>query len=263
MQDNNKIIDKIRKVLALTSSPNEGEAASAAARVQEMLAKYNLQLGDVIEKKADEAIQIYKGMRTPSRPWCRQIAVATASLYFCRYYYTFVKEGAARKCGYIRYDEHYFVGRPHNAAVAMMMFEYLTKTVERLAVAGSKSVPATERTSYMTSFRTACALRLNARIYARLTETIKSATRSTEVNGSGGAPSSNLPALASLYQQAKQELQEFMDENFSKNSIKEKVTKVVYNHSKGTQDGDKAGSSIGLDQQVGAGGKPSALIGRT
>jgi hypothetical protein len=50
VEDIEKIMDKVRKLLRLTKSTNEHEAALALQRVREIMAKYHLELGDVQEK---------------------------------------------------------------------------------------------------------------------------------------------------------------------------------------------------------------------
>lgn len=46
-QDNDVIIDKVRKLLALSKSPNKEEAARAAEKARDMVIKYNLSIGIV------------------------------------------------------------------------------------------------------------------------------------------------------------------------------------------------------------------------
>lgn len=42
-----KLIQKIQKLIALSASPNEAEAALASERVKELLVKYNLSQTDI------------------------------------------------------------------------------------------------------------------------------------------------------------------------------------------------------------------------
>ena len=51
-----KTIDKIKKLLALASSPNEHEAQSALLKAQELLAKHNLTINDVDSSEAEESV---------------------------------------------------------------------------------------------------------------------------------------------------------------------------------------------------------------
>ena len=45
--DHERIIEKVRKLLALSQSDNEHEAAAAAAKAQALLSEYNLSMSDV------------------------------------------------------------------------------------------------------------------------------------------------------------------------------------------------------------------------
>ena len=56
-----RIIDKIRKLLRLSRSSNEHEAAAAAAKAQELLSEYNLSLDSMItEESASEASSTHR-----------------------------------------------------------------------------------------------------------------------------------------------------------------------------------------------------------
>src|ERR1700756_3031142 len=88
-----KIMDKIRKVLAMSTSANEHEAAAFAAKVQSMLAEHNLSLSDIEDKgdNGDESIVIDNEEKTTPYPWRRPVAQGVAKMYFCEYYYQTVK----------------------------------------------------------------------------------------------------------------------------------------------------------------------------
>ena len=55
-EEREKLFDKIRKLMALSHSPNEHEAALAAARAREILDKYDLSLTEV-EMSGEEIIE--------------------------------------------------------------------------------------------------------------------------------------------------------------------------------------------------------------
>lgn len=241
--ERNRMIEKIRKVLALSSSPNEAEAMAAASKAQAMLAEYNLTMADVAEKEQNESMDFIQDDETvtDSVPWRRGIASQIAKLYFCTYYYVFRKDAALRSCGYIRRDTHYFVGLPHNVYVAKMMFKYLGDTVERLAAEGTKQYKPSERSKYQTSFKWACSGRLQARIMKRIEEAKRGGTIKTE---SG----TTLPALADLYTKTQNQLSTWLDQNVGE--MKETKKKVTQSHMGGVLDGQKAGDSIGLDTQL-------------
>lgn len=49
-----EILEKVRKVLALTSSPNEKEAALAAIKARELMDKYNVQMKDISQEVSEK-----------------------------------------------------------------------------------------------------------------------------------------------------------------------------------------------------------------
>ncbi|KKK79336.1 hypothetical protein LCGC14_2834560, partial [marine sediment metagenome] len=54
MKDKSKVIDTIRKLLALSESANEHEAGLAAEKTQELLARYNIDLFEVEDVKEEK-----------------------------------------------------------------------------------------------------------------------------------------------------------------------------------------------------------------
>jgi len=241
-----KMIERIRRLLALSQSSNEHEAASAAEKAQTLLAEYNLSLSDIEIESDEDDITTDGEIETNSYPWRRMLGTCVAQLYFCTYFYqTIAKEQLVNeKIVKTKIDKHSFVGTPTNIMVAKMMFDYLHKTVDRLAKDGCLKVPVKERGEYRMTFRHVAALRLARRIHERI-----EAAKKGEVVASDGR---NLPALASMYDQIKPKLEEHLEKTIGKlRSTKVgKVGKKTF-HAEGYADGRAAGDSIGLDQQVG------------
>ncbi len=50
-EENKIILEKIKKLIALSESPNESEAAAALSKVQVLLAKHDLTMTDIKQKK--------------------------------------------------------------------------------------------------------------------------------------------------------------------------------------------------------------------
>jgi Protein of unknown function (DUF2786) len=240
----NGIAEKIRKLLALATSPNEHEAMAATAKAQALLAEHNLSMSDVkMATDKGDGFVLEKEMGSDSTPWRRRIAAAVAEMYFCKYFFQYEKKWTSqRKTGYIRYDWHTFVGVPHNVSVTKIMFSYLSGTVERLATEGSKSVPMRERSRYATAFKAACTLRLTHRIHER----IEAAKRGEIKSESTGR---NLPALLNTYLAVQSKLTTYINENVGE--LRTKKARITMSHAQGAADGSRAGDSIGLDQQVG------------
>jgi len=231
-----KLLDKARKLLALSKSPNEHEAASAAEKMQTLIAEYNLDMRDVMNEPGhvgNRPVVIDKSILTPSNPWRRRLANAVSSLYFCKYYYEPHPKG----------NLHCFVGLEVNVAVSKMMFQYLLTTVNRLAQEGSKAYPKDEQSPYRVTFREACTSRLCTRIHERLEAAKQGGVIKTE---SG----TTLPALLSMYEQEKKRNEEHIEQEVG--PLRNVKTRVFLGHGSGYRDGRAAGDRISLDTQVGS-----------
>jgi len=231
-----KLIDRIKKLLALAgNNPNEVEAAAAAEKAQELLALHNLSMADVKSTSQDkDEVELQGGLYTSAHPWRRPLGNAVAALYFCKYMYR----------PYSGKNEHLFIGTKANIAVATMMFSYLFETVDRLAYAGSRAVPQHEKSPYRVAFRAAAVLRLTKRIHDRIR-----AAKQGQVKTSEGK---NLPALLDLYEKHSLATDEFVKQAFP--SVKQTKSSLRTSlHSRGSAEGAAAGDSIGLDQQIGSG----------
>lgn len=246
LEDKDKIITRIKKLLALSQSPNEHEAISAAEKAQAILATYNLSMADVTLEEADEFV-IDNEIATESAPWKRQVAVMTAKMYFCTYFYT--QKNEYKNTRKIRRDMHSFVGAKHNIVIAKMMFMYLVTTIERLALEGKRKSAAEGRdtwgNTYRRSFSWACACRVGRRIQDR----IDAAKRGGEIKAESG---NTLPALASLYDQTDKLLKEHLAKKVGR--MRQSKRRGSIHDLQGAADGYEAGNKIGLDQQVGSHG---------
>jgi hypothetical protein len=81
-----KILDLIKKCLALSESPNEHEASLAMAKAQELLEKYNLSMAQVQQKSEQDDISqlIDCIVPTDSESWERMLCERVAELNFCK-----------------------------------------------------------------------------------------------------------------------------------------------------------------------------------
>ena len=241
MNDKQKIIDKIQKLLALSKSPNEHEAALAAEKAQELLATYNIDVSEVEAEEAKTSV-IKDAVMSKRKAWQRIVRASTARMYFCEYYYSkYQVREPKHKRGFATYDLHFYVGEPHNIAVAKMMSEYLIATVWRLAREEAKSHPRRERRRYRNSFVIACTYRLRARILERIRESSQTGVTTHEGR--------NLPALSSLYDQARHQNQDFINAHVGE--IRSSGSRIRGSHFAGHSDGQEAGETINLNKQIG------------
>ncbi len=240
MKDKPKIVDTIRKLLALSESANEHEAAAAAEKAQELLARHNIDLFEVEDVKEEQPVE-RGSSETRSQVWRRYIYGAIGKMYFCKYYYDTIERPFSKSTrGFVLRDLHVFTGQSHNIDVAKMVAAYLCATVMRLANEGSHNYPRQERARYKKSFHNACTFRLRQRIGERVEH-----TKQIETVVSDGR---NLPALASLYAQAMVANQTYLEKLGI--SIEVSKTRTRSTHFGGQKDGRAAAETINLDTQT-------------
>lgn len=238
-----KIVERVKKLLALSASSNEHEAALAAEKAQELLAAHNLSMSEV-ETKDSEGGQITETGTDYQHPkvWERPLRHAVARLYFCTYYCAQGTFSGKRQ------ERHFTVGEPHNITVAVLMADYLVKTVDRLAWTECKIVAKDEQKRFRVSFRNACAMRLVIRLEKKRKAMMEAPTKTTT--------GTTLPALMSLYEKANQLTTSFMN---NKEGMKTSRNTLKMGHLLGALTGNRAGDQISLDAQVGTESNRSKL----
>lgn len=159
METDEKILDKVRKLLALAEHPNtnEHEASLAYERAQELILKHNIdhfRLSDV----ADVSAVVRGDMAVTVEQWTQILIGVVARDNFCQ----------AIKVG--RFDIA-IIGRPHNVEFTRELFSWLRIQVEAIsdrAVAGY-SGPISSR-KWANSFRHGMVDRIAARLRERRAE---------------------------------------------------------------------------------------------
>lgn len=124
-QNNEKSINKIKKLLALASSPNEHEAQSALLKAQELLAKHNLSMSDIeVEEQAVEQVVNAKVDASFSKMrWRLYLAVIIADNFRC---YCWGNTSASKGYGV----GVTFLGKESDVEVCKTMYIYAKKFVE-------------------------------------------------------------------------------------------------------------------------------------
>ena len=220
-----------RKIRALHAKArgtnNEHEAATFAAKVQELLEKHNLSADVLAEQKTSRHGGV-AGHRTKqkgwdSSPYRKALVAAVCSLYYCKALY------------YSGTGEFLLIGTPSNVATAKYMIEYLLETVLR----ASKEYGA-ETNKARLDFRRGMIMRLCSRLHAMLEE-----KQREERMRSGNNPG-NLPAL---YANTSALIEDFIKETVGKTKTSRQVrpqgTEAFYA-------GSAKGKTISLNQQIGA-----------
>ena len=217
------IIEKIRKLLALSHSPNENEAVSATKKANELLIKYNLSLGDVLSSEnifAKEIICIYKKLAS----WKGQVLAGVAFLNFCVAYEVRLDgDGASVLCG-----------RRANVITGKLQWEYLVDVIEKLTVeSGFRGLSARN------AFKMGCAVR----IANRMRDILESQGRSGFC--SEGDSVSAL-VVQSLHKKMGEEKQQLVEELGNVPSKKP----GSYSDRDAYSEGLRAGDSVGLGKQL-------------
>lgn len=123
MQDNDSLMDKLSKILALTESPVEGEAQAAAAMLQKLLTKHNLSIAD-LERRGQTAPAVREqghDLGKAAFAWKLDLAEAIAKHYYC---HPLVNRRAKTVA---------FIGRPDNVESLQMLYQWLIDQIRRIA----------------------------------------------------------------------------------------------------------------------------------
>lgn len=154
-EDQRRILPKIQKLLSLAAkNSNPEEAASAAARAQELLLAYNLS-SDMLDEDVEGSARGKEQTKGGSREYERDLWGWVAELNFCLHWVgqrrTFIRNKRIEKGSYwygkpldevpdyVKHRHqlswhHFLVGRKRNVAATIAMATYLQKRVDDLAM---------------------------------------------------------------------------------------------------------------------------------
>lgn len=122
MQNEEKIIQTIRKILELSkNNPSEEEAKAAALKAQELLAKYHIDMKEV-ESIDIDTIESIDEVRVdlPAKKWKYKLAQIVANNFRCKHFY-------------IGKSTLVFYGHKTDAEIASETFKYLFNVGNKLA----------------------------------------------------------------------------------------------------------------------------------
>ena len=119
--ETNPIIDKIRKLLALSNSSNEHEASLAASHAQRLLSEHNLAMADIeSDIKPDSADRVETSVSKTLPKWVRHLSAGICSAFDCQA----IHNPATGKLT--------FIGVGADVQIAVYTFTFLERTVRRL-----------------------------------------------------------------------------------------------------------------------------------
>lgn len=120
-----KILNKIKNLLDLANNnPNENEAIAAALKAQELMAKYNIELDQLDDKKETREIVeevYYQSDKHEMRKWKIGLAGIIAQNFRCKTYFLGKKDVV-------------FYGYKEDAKIALNVFTYLYEIGNKFAV---------------------------------------------------------------------------------------------------------------------------------
>jgi hypothetical protein len=153
-----KVIERVRKLLALAGSSNEHEAAAAAAKAQELLLKYNLSTASVEgETPTEEAVQkVFTDHDNYSMGWRSTLLSAICAATSCKmvqqksYQHAFAKR-------------FWIFGKESNVEVAYYLYEYLVKELLRVG-------PKPSNTPYAHAWRMGACVSVHQKLMATFVE---------------------------------------------------------------------------------------------
>ena len=135
---------RVKKLLALSKSPNENEAASALRKANELMADYKL----TAEQFSDYTKAKVKGTKRFVR-WRVVLANAVENLY-ATYHYSDHEGNIV------------FIGEELDVFMSTEMYKYLVKTIDRMA---KQNIRKNAKYKYRQSYRAGIASRLYDRMY--------------------------------------------------------------------------------------------------
>ena len=151
MDDNNKIIEKIEKLISLSGSSNENEARAAMLKAQELMAKYEI---DREQIKGEEKERPVVGFTSsPHREeWIHMVSAVIAENFRCRSI-SIVKNNSG---GSFRIR---FYGYEEDAEICINIFNYAIQVIRKKFVTlraiyaeAKREFGESEKSNYVTGF---------------------------------------------------------------------------------------------------------------
>jgi Protein of unknown function (DUF2786) len=170
--DLEKIGERVRKLLRLAErGGTPEEAAAAAAKAQQLLAAYNLDMATVGGESGEDGRREEQKVRGGMYKYEQELWEAVAELNFCLYLksrYRHPRPDLPR--GYRMSFQHRVIGRTVNARATISMAQYLQQTCERLS---RERYPGQPFLSDAVAYREGIASRVCEKLYERRRELLR------------------------------------------------------------------------------------------
>lgn len=186
-----KLLARVDKLLALAANnPNEAEAASAAAKAQDLLAAYQLDMSALeLADGKKHGRREEKKLKGGLYQWQRDLWHNVAQLNFCLYWFI---RGLRKGTNY----QHRLIGRTSNVVGTKLMAEYLEQAIERIARDHYDNNPSRYFSKAGIAFREGMSARICQRLRDRRREQIeedrrKAAEQKARASHPASAPSTS------------------------------------------------------------------------
>lgn len=221
-----KIIDRIRKMLALANdlAATEHERDTALNMAYKTMTKYNIDMATVGQKETQEVRDSYE-YHGFSFPFAKDIAYTVADLFFCFYLSSYKINGTQMV--------HRFIGKESNAATAMVMTDFIIKSVMKEGRKLYKQNTSPE----CRSFCLGAARRLSQRV-----KELKAEAMNQQTNMSTAL------VVVSMYESELFDNEQMAKQKHDYKIVKHRQSKVQLD---AYRKGDEFGKSINLSLQVG------------
>lgn len=136
MADRSKLIERVKKLFALASNnPSATEAAQAALIAQRLMVEYDIssnEVEDASTKVEQEITEVESDILYGSRKWRWLLAAIVARAFRCESYNRHTR-------GYRTSDSVRFYGYEGDASCAVLTFNYLYRTGDKLAKSAERA----------------------------------------------------------------------------------------------------------------------------
>ena len=114
------VVEKVRKLIALSQSDNKHEAESALLKAQELLAKHNLKLSEIEDDKPKNVKEEKTGVSFTKGKWKSKLARVIVDNFKCDMYFK-------------TYRKHtiIFLGLEEDVAICKIMLEYAIEIIKK------------------------------------------------------------------------------------------------------------------------------------
>jgi hypothetical protein len=252
--DKARILEKVRKCLALANNEGgtEAERARALAQAGKLLASVNLTMSAVTGENEDR-VRHFHDFTPEMAEWPRAALGGISRLFFCKYYRQSAKDGV----------KYFYVGRAVNVATCQLMVEYVMVNIvkeakKRAAQSKLASVIGTSMpgTGFGKDWEYGFCLGASEAVRVKCEELIKQREAEGIEGEEGSGTALMVVSMSKQETHANMAFLETLGVNLVVSGIKQAQNGAAY------AAGAKHGSSINLSRQVAHSGGPKLIGGK-